>query len=84
MISKRKPCHLFLKKNMQSWISDATWRFFDQLNVLRRLPKISNQTIHHCLYQSLKASFQDNRKQKVAATGVIAEGGLSEGNTKEA
>ena len=68
----------------KSWISDASWWLVDQLNALRKLPEKMCFTVHCLLSWSLKASFQENRKQQVATAGAIAKMELSEGNTREA
>ena len=61
-----------------AWISDASWRLVDQKNALCRLPGPLNYTEYRRLTRRLKASFQEDRKQRTATAGALAEAELNQ------
>ena len=72
------------KLRCKSWISDALWCIVDQKNALCKLPGPTNQTEYRRLTRNLKLSLKEDRKQRAATAGALAEAELNEGNVREA
>ena len=68
----------------KSWISKVLWRLIEQKNSLRRLPGTLNQTASRYLTRNLKASLKEDRKQRAAAAGALAETKINQGRIREA
>ena len=67
----------------KSWISAASWVFVDLKNAMRKLPGPTNQTEYRRLTRCLKLSFKEDRKQRAALAGALAEAELNKGNVRE-
>ena len=68
----------------KSWISAASWQIIDQKNVLRYLPRPTNQTEYRYLTCSLKSSLEEDRKQQAATADALAEAEINQGRIREA
>ena len=72
------------EQRRKSWISTASWVFVDLKNALRKLPGPTNQAEYRRLTRCLKLSLKEDRKQRAALAGALAEAELNEGNIREA
>ena len=72
------------EQRRKSWISTASWVFVDLKNALYKLPGPTNQAEYRRLTRCLKLSLKEDRKQRAALAGALAEAELNEGNIREA
>ena len=72
------------EQRSKGWISETLWRFINQKNALRSLPKRMNQTASRHLTCRLKVSLNEDRKQQATTVGALVEAEFDQGKIKEA
>ena len=61
------------EQRSKSWISAASWVFVDLKNAMRKLPGPTDQVEYRRLTRCLKISLKEDRKQRAATAGALAE-----------